>query len=76
MAAALGCAWLDSRDTLDGPLLLGSEAISQPHLGGTLGEISAGSPQVLRLEDVVAGQRLRGVVRNVTPFGAFVDVVR
>ena len=76
VAAALGCAWLDSRDTLDGPLLLGSEAISQPHLGGTLGEISAGSPQVLRLEDVVAGQRLRGVVRNVTPFGAFVDVVR
>uniref|UniRef100_A0A6S9VQY3 S1 motif domain-containing protein n=1 Tax=Chrysotila carterae TaxID=13221 RepID=A0A6S9VQY3_CHRCT len=51
---ALCAASRDARDTLDGPLLLGS--------------------QMCQLSDVSIGSRLRGVVRNVTPFGAFVDV--
>jgi uncharacterized protein len=54
LVEALGAAWLDAREELDGPLLLES---------------------TLRcLEDVIPGELLRGVVRNVTPFGAFVDV--
>eukprot|EP00966_Prymnesium_polylepis_P033131 770594-Prymnesium_polylepis.1 len=51
---ALSADWRDPRDSLDGPLLLGSE--------------------LRELSQMRVGQRLRGVVRNVTPFGAFVDV--
>lgn len=54
LVQALGAAWLDARQDLDGPLLLASK---------------------LRcLDDVRPGELLRGIVRNVTPFGAFVDV--
>ena len=54
IADALGGAERDARDSLPGPLLLGT--------------------QLRALEDMQVGQRMQGVVRNVTPFGCFVNV--
>lgn len=82
-AAAAAVATAENRATLAAKCGLGERALAQVVEALSMAERDAREAlpgplllgtEIRTLEQLETGQRLRGVVRNVTPFGAFVNV--